>query len=161
AASGERGRGGRAPPRRRVRGGRGRGLVTTALVTGASAGIGEAFARELASRGRDLVLVARRADRLEAGAARLVAAHGIGVEVLAADLGTPDGIASTAARLADGARPIDLLVNNAGFGSSGSFWELPVDSEVAMIRLNVLALVQLTHAALGPMVERNSGGVIN
>jgi short-subunit dehydrogenase len=135
--------------------------VTTALVTGASAGIGEAFTRELASRGRDLVVVARRADRLEAESARLGAAHGITVEPLVADLATPDGVATVAARLADDARPIDLLVNNAGVGSSGSFWELPVEREVAMIHLNVLALVQLTHAALGPMVARNAGGVIN
>ena len=135
--------------------------MTTALVTGASAGIGEAFARELASRRHDLVLVARRADRLEAEAARLRDAHGIAVEVLTADLGTTDGVAAVVARLADASRPIDLLVNNAGFGSSGSFWELPVDTEVAIVELNVLALVQLTHAALGPMVERGSGGVIN
>jgi len=135
--------------------------VTTALVTGASAGIGEAFARQLAARRHDLVLVARRADRLEAEGARLGAAHGITVEPLVADLATSDGVATVAARLADDAPPIDLLVNNAGVGSSGSFWELPVEHEIAMIHLNVLALVQLTHAALGPMVARNAGGVIN
>jgi short-subunit dehydrogenase len=135
--------------------------VTTALITGASAGIGEAFTRELASRGHDLVVIARREDRLEAEAARLGAAHGITVDPLAADLATPDGVATVAARLADPARPIDLLVNNAGVGSAGSFWELPVEREIAMINLNVLALVQLTHAALGPMVARNAGGVIN
>ena len=135
--------------------------MTTALVTGASAGIGEAFARELASRGHDLVLVARRADRLDAEAARLTAAHGVAVEPLAADLASPDGVAAVAARLTDDARPVDLLVNNAGIGSSGKFWELPVEGEVAVITVNVLALVQLTHAALGPMVARNNGGVIN
>ena len=135
--------------------------MTTALVTGASSGIGEAFARELAARGHDLVLVARRAERLEAESARLAAAHGVEVEVLSADLATPDGIAVVAARLADRSQPVDLLVNNAGVGTAGSFWELPVDDEVAMIHLNVVALVQLTHAALGPMIERNSGGVIN
>jgi hypothetical protein len=135
--------------------------VTTALVTGASAGIGEAFARELGARGHDLVLVARRGERLEAEAARLVAAHGVAVEALAADLGTPEGVAAVAARLSDGSRPVDLLVNNAGVGSSGKFWELPVAGETAVINLNVVALVQLTHAALGSMVERNAGGVIN
>jgi hypothetical protein len=135
--------------------------VTTALVTGASAGIGEAFARELAARGHDLVLVARRADRLEAEAARLADVHGVAVESLVADLGTPAGVAAAAARLGDPERPIDLLVNNAGIGSSGKFWELPVDGEVAVIGLNVVALVQLTHAALGPMVARDAGGVIN
>jgi short-subunit dehydrogenase len=135
--------------------------VTTALVTGASAGIGEAFACELASRSHDLVLVARRGDRLDAQAARLTTEHGVAVEPLVADLGTPTGVATVTARLADTARPVDLLVNNAGVGSSGSFWELPVEGEVAVITLNVLALVQLTHAALGPMVARDSGGVIN
>jgi short-subunit dehydrogenase len=135
--------------------------VTTALVTGASAGIGEAFARELASRRHDLVLVARRADRLHAAASELAAAHGIAVEPLAADLGAPDGVATVATRLADDARPVDLLVNNAGVGTSGRFWELPVEGEVAVVTLNVVALVQLTHAALGPMVARNAGGVIN
>jgi short-subunit dehydrogenase len=135
--------------------------VTTALVTGASSGIGEAFARELAARRHDLVLVARRADRLEEAASRLAAAHGVAVEVLAADLASTDGMAVTAARLSDTSRPVDLLVNNAGIGTVGSFWELPVDAELAMIHLNVVALVQLTHAALGPMVERNAGGVIN
>jgi len=135
--------------------------VTTALVTGASAGIGEAFARELATRHHDLVLVARRTDRLEAEAARLAASHGVAVEVLGADLGTPDGVATVVARLADPACPVDLLVNNAGVGTAGRFWELPVEAETAMIHLNVLALVQLTHAALGSMVARDTGGVIN
>jgi short-subunit dehydrogenase len=135
--------------------------VTTALVTGASAGIGEAFARELGARGHDLVLVARRGERLEAEAARLTAAHGVAVEPLSADLGTPGGVAAVVARLTDASRPVDLLVNNAGVGSSGNFWELPVEGETAVIDLNVAALVQLTHAALGPMVARDAGGVIN
>jgi short-subunit dehydrogenase len=135
--------------------------VTTALVTGASAGIGEAFARELALRGHDLVLVARRADRLEAEAARLAEERGIDVEPLSADLSTAAGVAAVAARLDDADRPIDLLVNNAGSGAAGRFWELPVDGELATIDLNVAALVQLTHAALGPMVARDAGGVIN
>ena len=135
--------------------------MTTALVTGASAGIGDAFARELATRGHDLVLVARRTDRLENTAARLTAAHGVTVEVLGADLGTPGGVAVVATRLTDASRPVDLLVNNAGIGSSGRFWDLPVEGETAVINLNVVALVQLTHAALGPMVARDAGGVIN
>jgi short-subunit dehydrogenase len=135
--------------------------VSTALITGASAGIGEALARALAARGDDLVLVARRADRLEAEAARLTAVHGVAVEPLTADLGTAAGVATVAARLTDSARPIDLLVNNAGIGSAGHFWELPVEREIAIIGLNVVALVQLTHAALAPMVARDSGGVIN
>jgi short-subunit dehydrogenase len=135
--------------------------VTTALVTGASSGIGEAFARELATRRHDLVLVARRVDRLEAEAARLTGEHGVAVDVLAADLSTANGVATVTARLADASRPVDLLVNNAGIGTSGNFWELPIDAEVAMIQLNAVALVQLMHAALDGMVQRNRGGVIN
>jgi short-subunit dehydrogenase len=135
--------------------------VTTALVTGASAGIGEAFAGELAARGYDLVLVARRSDLLETHAARLAAEHGVAVEVLTADLAVPEGVGAAVARLTDAARPVDLLVNNAGVGTVGSFWELPIETEIAMVQLNVVALVQLTHAALGPMVERDAGGVIN
>lgn len=132
-----------------------------ALVTGASVGIGAAFARRLASRGCDLVLVARGAERLEALALELERAHGISVKVLSADLIGPDGIATVEARLADRACPIDLLVNNAGMGTMGKFWDLPVEGETDAIALNVLALVRLTHAALGPMVARDAGGVIN
>jgi short-subunit dehydrogenase len=82
------------------------------------------------------------------------------VEVLAADLTAPDGLAAVTARLGDPSRPVDLLVNNAGVGTAGSFWELPIEAEVAMIHLNVVALVQLTHAALGGMVQRDRGGII-
>jgi hypothetical protein len=132
-----------------------------ALVTGASSGIGEAFARALAERGHDLVVVARDADRLRALAARLEADHGAATEVLGADLAAPDGVARVEARLGRADEPVELLVNNAGFGTSGTFTDLPVDGEDAEIRLNVLALVRLTHAALGPMVRRGHGGVIN
>ena len=132
-----------------------------ALVTGASAGIGDAFARALAARGHDLVVVARDTERLRALAARLEAEVGIATEVLGADLTTDAGVAAVEARLVRRDDPVELLVNNAGFGTSGSFRDLPIDGEEAEIRLNVLALVRLTHAALGPMVERASGGVIN
>lgn len=134
---------------------------SVALVTGASVGIGEAFARRLASRGNDLVLVARGADRLAALGRELEGRHGVSVELIGADLTASDGIATVEARLADRARPIELLVNNAGMGTMGKFWELPVDYETAAIALNVIALVRLTHAALGPMVARDRGGVIN
>jgi hypothetical protein len=132
-----------------------------AVVTGASSGIGAAFARVLAGRGHDLVLVARNESRLGELARALGAEHSAQAEVLSADLETDDGIARVAERLADPARPVELLVNNAGFGTTGRFHELPVEQEEAEIRLNVVALVELTHAALGPMVGRGHGGVIN
>ena len=131
-----------------------------ALVTGASAGIGRAFAVGLADRGYDLVVVARRADALEALAAELVP-YGATTEVLAADLTSDDGLAAVAARLADDARPVDLLVNNAGYGTAGIFHTMPVEDEIGMIDLNIAALVRLSHAALGPMCARRAGGVIN
>jgi hypothetical protein len=132
-----------------------------ALVTGASSGIGEAFANALAPRGHDLVVVARRADVLGDLATRLTTEHGIFVEVVAADLATAGGVATVEERLGDPNRPIDLVVNNAGVGTMGRFWELPVDAEAAEVALNVLAVVRLTHAALGPMVARGRGGIIN
>lgn len=132
-----------------------------AVVTGASTGIGASFARALAARGHDLVVVARNQARLEELAASVAADHGTATEVIAADLETDEGVAVVEARLRDGLRPVELLVNNAGFGTSGAFHALPVDGEIAEIRLNVLALVRLTHAAIAPMVERGHGGVIN
>lgn len=133
----------------------------TALVTGASSGIGESFARQLAAGGCDLVIVARRADRLEALAAELKDRHGVAVEVLVADLTEPQQLRAVEERLADARQPIELLVNNAGFGSAGPFVKLPVDREDSQVRLNVLALVRLTHAALPVMTERRHGGVLN
>jgi hypothetical protein len=132
-----------------------------AVVTGASSGIGHAFARALAARGSDLVVVGRRKDRLEELAGDLATEHDAEAEVLAADLESREGMRTVEERLADRSRPVDLLVNNAGFGTSGSFHEIPIDDEVAEIELNVVALVRLTHAALVPMVERGAGGVIN
>jgi uncharacterized protein len=132
-----------------------------ALVTGASSGIGTAFALALADRGHDLVLVARDTARLEALAKELGDGYGAAAEVLTADLCAPTALAAVEARVSDPSRPIDLLVNNAGFGTSGPFSTLPVDREQQEIELNVLALVRLTHAALAPQVERGRGGVIN
>ena len=132
-----------------------------ALVTGASSGIGEAFAAALATQGHDLVIVARRADVLGDLAARLRSAHGAEVEVIAADLATAAGVEAVAERLGPQSAPIDLLVNNAGVGSMGRFWEQPLEGEAAEVALNVVAVVRLTHAALGPMVVRGAGGVIN
>jgi len=132
-----------------------------AVVTGASTGIGAEFARALAARDHDVVVVARNEARLQVLAAALKDEHDADVEVLKADLETDDGVTRVEARLADATRPVELLVNNAGFGTYGSFHELPVADEVSEINLNVVALVRLTRAALGPMVERGHGGVIN
>ena len=131
-----------------------------ALVTGASSGIGRAFAEALAALGHDLVVVARRTERLRELADALQA-HGRATDAMAADLSTDDGVAAVAARLTDPSTPIELLVNNAGFGTSGRFWDLDAEREAEEIRLNVQALVVLTHAALTAMVPRGRGGVIN
>jgi len=137
---------------------------SAALVTGASSGIGEAFARRLAAEGvADLVLVARREARLTALATELGARHGTSCEVLVADLADADDRARVEARLAEPApRPrIDLLVNNAGLGTTGRFHALPADGEEHEIDVNVIALVRLTRAALGSMVDRARGTIIN
>src|SRR2546421_5867995 len=132
-----------------------------ALVTGASSGIGAAFARALAARGDDLVVVARDETRLEELAETLEKEHGSAVEVLAADLSSKKGMAVVEARLESAEPPIDLLVNNAGMGTYGKFAELPREAEAREVRLNVLAVMHLSHAALARMVERGRGGVIH
>lgn len=132
-----------------------------ALVTGASAGIGASFARALAARGADVILVARSKPRLDDLATALRRDHGVHTEVLPADLTGTSDLATVAARLAEQDRPVDLLVNNAGFGTAGSFDGLPLEREDEEIRLNVLALVRLTHAALGAMTARGSGAIVN
>ena len=125
-----------------------------ALITGASSGIGETFARALAARGYDLILVARRKERLEALARELNA------EVLVADLTKDAELKLVEDRIA-AADNLELLVNNAGFGALGRFWEADLDGQDQMHRLHVLATMRLTHAALKGMVARKSGGVIN
>ncbi len=132
-----------------------------ALVTGASAGIGDAFARLLAARAYNLVVVARDVARLEALAKELAATHKTDVEVIGADLTDPEQVAKVEARLASTESPVELLVNNAGFGLVGKAADGDADGDRRMIALNVDALVRLTHAALGPMVDRNRGGIIN
>jgi len=127
-----------------------------ALVTGASSGIGRAFAVALASRGHDIVAVARNETSLK----ELAATVDTDVEVLAADLTDGTDLARVETRLADDVAPIDLLVNNAGYGTSGRFAELPVDREENEVALNVVALMRLTHAAVGPMTRRGRGGII-
>lgn len=132
--------------------------MTTALITGASSGIGTAFAERLAAAGDDLVLVARSEDRLNVIAQRLRAAHGVTVDVVPQDLSLPGAAASVVQRLT---RPIDLLVNNAGFGTSGRFEDIDAAAEHQMLMVNVVALVDLTHALLPGMLQRGTGGVIN
>lgn len=135
--------------------------MSTALVTGATAGIGLAFARQLAARGSDLVLVARNAERLGRVAEELRAAYGVTVEVLPADLVDRAQLAVVEERLADRGRPVDLLVNNAGFGLKRRFLDNTADEETAMTDVLVIAPLRLAHAALGAQVERGHGGVIN
>lgn len=132
---------------------------SSSIVTGASGGIGEALARRLAAQGSDLVLVARRRDDLDRIAGELRSVHGIEVDVLTADLTTDGGIESVEACIAD--RRPDLLVNNAGFGIVGPFAETDVAKLDGMVRLNVLALTRLARSALGMMVPRGSGAVVN
>ena len=129
----------------------------SALVTGASSGIGEQIARVLAARGCRLTLVARRGDRL----ARLAEELGQAVEVecVEADLASGAGLEQVATRLLDD--PVELLVNNAGVSTGGDFHDSPVEAELAEISLNVLALARLTHAALPAMVRAGRGGILN
>ena len=134
--------------------------MAIALVTGATAGIGNAFARRLAADGHALVLVARDAARLEQVAATLRDAHGVDVEVLVADLSRPEEVDRVADRLRDAARPVDLLVNNAGFGARGAFVGGDLALELGMIDVMVRAVLVLTHAAVPGMVARKRGAVI-
>ncbi|GAB4011638.1 SDR family NAD(P)-dependent oxidoreductase [Nocardioides ultimimeridianus] len=135
--------------------------MSTDLITGATAGIGHEFAVQLAARGDDLVLVARDVARLEEVAEQLRASYGVAVETLSADLTDPAQLQTVADRLADADRPIDLLVNNAGFGLKERFLDNPVELEIAQHDVLVTAVLRLSHAALGGMTRRGHGGVIN
>ncbi len=135
--------------------------MSTALVTGASAGIGAALTRRLAREGSDLVLVARDRARLERLAAELRSAHGVDVEVLVADLADRAGTQDVCDRLADPARPVDLLVNNAGLGQGRSFLDNDVDQEEAALDVMVRAVLLTSHAAGRAMRERGHGAILN
>jgi short-subunit dehydrogenase len=135
-----------------------------ALITGASGGIGEAFARQLAAEGTHLVIVARSHDKLEALAAELTALHGEGrvhVEVVPADLADADDLGRVEERVASVDQPIDLLINNAGYGFNDRFGQIPVEDEDAEIRVNVIALMRLCHAAARRMPATGGGGILN
>lgn len=127
-----------------------------ALVTGASSGIGKAIAEQLATDGTRLVVVARDGDRLDA----LAGALDVDVEVMIADLGEHDALARIEERLRDDDHPVDLLVNNAGFGLIGPFHDLDIERESAVVDVNITALHRLSHAAASTMVERGGGGGI-
>ncbi|WP_197377130.1 SDR family NAD(P)-dependent oxidoreductase [Mycolicibacterium baixiangningiae] len=129
-----------------------------ALITGPTSGLGEGFARRYAADGHDLVLVARDVTRLEALAHELHAQTGAAVEVLPADLADADGRAKVAERLSAG---VQVLVNNAGFGTSGEFWTADFPVLQSQLDVNVTAVMQLTHAALPPMLDAHKGTVIN
>lgn len=132
----------------------------TVVVTGASAGIGAELARQLAARGHDLVLVARRRERLEELAEGLRRVHGTDAEVHACDLADDAQRAALVEAIQASGKHVAGLCNNAGFGSFGRFWELPREHEVGMVKLNCVALVELTHAFLPGMVERGAGSVL-
>ncbi|MBL1072912.1 SDR family oxidoreductase [Nocardia sp. 2] len=129
-----------------------------ALVTGPTSGIGKAYATRLASLGYDLVLVARNKERLEALAHDVEVRFGARAEILRADLAEPDDRDEVAARAAQG---VEFLVNNAGFGTSGEFWTLEPGELQAQLDVNVTSVVQLTRAALPPMVHAAKGTIVN
>jgi len=127
-----------------------------ALITGASSGIGETFARKLAARGFDLILVARREEKLRELATRLP----VNARIVAADLTQEGGLTATETAIRE-CPDLELLVNNAGFGTLGRFWEADLHGQEQMHRLHVMAMMRLTHTALRAMVPRDRGGVIN
>jgi uncharacterized protein len=134
---------------------------TTALITGASGGIGRELARVCAAHGHDLVLVARSEAKLEALAAELRAGHGVSVTVMASDLVVPDAARTLVDDLHRAAIRVDLLVNNAGFDVYGYFHETDLATELSMIQVNLVALTQLTKLVLADMRAQGSGRILN
>jgi short-subunit dehydrogenase len=135
--------------------------MTTTLITGASSGIGEAFARRLAKTGRDLFLVARSEDKLKSLCAELTELHSIRADHAAIDLSATGSDKALFEITEEQGFEVELLINNAGFGSMGDFAELDLERELEMIRLNITALVALSHRYLAGMRKRRSGAIIN
>ena len=133
----------------------------TALVTGASSGIGKELARLFAADGHGVVLVARRLALLEELAGELRARHGVNATAIACDLAAPGGVDGLVAELGARGLHVDFLVNNAGFGTTGRFVDSPAERELAMTELNVTAVVRLTHALLPAMLARGQGRILN
>jgi uncharacterized protein len=135
-------------------------VAQTALITGASSGIGREFAWLAAKEGRDVVLVARRRERLELLAGELASRFGIAADIVIADLGEEDGPARVVAA-AEERGPVEILVNAAGLGVHGFFWETPFQQERETIQVNILALTELTKKCVVEMVSRRSGRILN
>jgi uncharacterized protein len=136
-------------------------MPETVLITGATAGIGHAFATELARKGHDLVIVARDTERLKSVAKQLADKHGVDVRTRTADLSTTTGIKRVAKDLSDPERPIGLLVNNAGFALRTPFADNPIADEEAVLNVMVRAPMHLTHAAINAMRPRRRGRIVN
>ncbi len=136
-------------------------LASYAMVTGASSGIGECFARALAAERRNLVLVARSEEKLRALAAELHSKFGILAEPCKADLSEPEAGIALADLVAERGWEIDLLINNAGFGARGEFWKLSLERQSALMCLQIDTLIELTSRLIPPMVARRRGGIIN
>ena len=131
------------------------------LITGASSGIGECFARALARRRHNLVLTARSEGKLNHLAAELARDYEIKVEIIPADLSVRDSASQLVTILKERNLSINVLVNNAAFGARGEFWQLPLERQMAMVRLNINSLAELTYLVLPEMVERREGSIIN
>ncbi|MDE2383698.1 MAG: SDR family oxidoreductase [Alphaproteobacteria bacterium] len=136
-------------------------MTNLCMITGASAGLGVEFARQLAAQGQNLLLVARRAERLEALAAELAAKQGVQVLIEAADLSEPGAAAKLMQAVARRGLTVETLINNAGFGLKGEFAALDGQRQSEMIALNCTALTELCHAVLPGMIARKSGGILN
>jgi len=132
-----------------------------AVITGATSGIGAAFARRLAAEGYSLVLIARSGTRLAHTAEELHQQFGVPARPMVADLATEIGCGLVEKMLADPGDPVDMLVNSAGFGLAGTFWDSPLADADRQLQVNVRAVLRLSHAALGGMIRRGSGDLIN